>query len=167
MIPLPLAPLAVALRKSSLADQGDALTVPEGHDEIHPLLASVGTVRAGKHFVYPRKDLVSERNEVILQCHHVLHVQIVLPWGQLQLLSGCFHGCIFPQIHPIIKPVFGNLSGVCFVSLDLSDGTAAALLDEQRIHHRDTDAMLMQSCRYRLMVTACGLHNHPRVFSQS
>jgi len=29
----------------------------------------------------------------------------------------------------------------CFVSLDLSDGTAAALLDEQRIHHRDTDAV--------------------------
>ena len=79
MITLPLAPLAVTLRESSLADQGDALTVPEGHDEIHSLLASVGTIRTGKYLVYPRKNLVSERNEVILQGHHVLHVQIVLP----------------------------------------------------------------------------------------
>ena len=54
MITLSLAPLAVTLRESGLADQGDALTVPKGHEEIHPLLASVGTVRTGKHLVYPR-----------------------------------------------------------------------------------------------------------------
>ena len=46
MITLPLTPLAVTLRKSGLADQCDALTVPKGHDEIHPLLTSVGTVNA-------------------------------------------------------------------------------------------------------------------------
>ena len=79
MITLSLAPLAVTLRKSSLADQGDALTVPEGHEEIHSLLASVDTIRTGKHLVCPQKNRVSERNGAVFHCYHVLHVQIVLP----------------------------------------------------------------------------------------
>ena len=79
MVALSLAPFAVAFSKSHLTGQIDALTVPKGHDKIHPLLAAIGTVRTGEQFVHTRKYLVSKRDEVVLQRHHVFHVQIVLP----------------------------------------------------------------------------------------
>ena len=79
MIPLAFAPLTVAFGEGGLAGQVDTLIVPKGHDKIDPLLATIGAIRAGEQLVYPRKDLVSERNEVVLQRRHVFHVQIVLP----------------------------------------------------------------------------------------
>ena len=73
MVAFPLAPLAVALGESRLADQADTLAVPESHDKINPFLTSIGPIRAGEQFVHPRKGFVSQRNEIVLQCHHILH----------------------------------------------------------------------------------------------
>ena len=78
MVAFPLAPLAVALSESRLANQTDTLTMPERYDEINPLLAAIRTIWAGEQLVYPWKDLVSEGNEIVLHCHHILHVKIVL-----------------------------------------------------------------------------------------
>ena len=47
-IPLPIAPFTVTLGEGDLAGQVDVLTAPKGYDEIHPLLAAIGTVRAGE-----------------------------------------------------------------------------------------------------------------------
>lgn len=68
------------------------------------------------------------------------------------MLPCGIHGCIFPQIHPVVKSVFSNLKGVSLVSLDLADGTAPALLDVKRIQDADMDAALMQRRCYWLVV---------------
>lgn len=73
-----IAPLAVALSKSGLADQIDTLAVPRCYDEIHPFWAAVSTIRAGEQLVHAWKDFAGERNEIILQCHSILHVESIL-----------------------------------------------------------------------------------------
>ena len=78
-IPLPIAPFTVTLGEGDLAGQVDVLTAPKGYDEIHPLLAAIGTVRAGDWFIRTRKHLVGERNEVVLQRYYAVDTQIVLP----------------------------------------------------------------------------------------
>ena len=81
------------------------------------------------------------------------------------MLPDCFHGSIFPQIYPVVKPVLGDLHGVCFVGLDLADGTTTAALYEQRIQNGDIDPVLMQSCCHRLMVAPGSFHDYPRILS--
>ena len=117
--------------------------MPEGHDKIHPFLVAVSTLWAGEKLVYTGKGLVGQRNEIVLQRHHCFHVEIVLAAAQLQLLSNRIHGSIFPQIHPVVKAILCNLQSVSLVGLDLADGAAAALLDEQRIQDADVDPVLM------------------------
>ena len=130
--------------QTGFAGQADTFAMPECRDEINPFLASIGTIRAGEQFVYPWKGLVSKRNEIVLQRHHILHVEIVLARAELQLFSNRFHRGIFPQIYPVVKSVLGDFHSVCFVSLDLADGTSAALLDEQWIYHGHSDTILVQ-----------------------
>ena len=137
--------------------------MPERRNKINPLLAAIRTIRAGEQLVHPRKGLVSKRSEIVLQRHHVLHVEIVLAGAQLQLFSNRFHRGIFPQVHPVVKSVLGNLHRISLVGLDLADGTASALLDEQRIQHGHTDTVLMQRRRHWLMIPACGLHERPGI----
>lgn len=48
----------------------------------------------------------------------------------------------------------------------LADG-AAALLNEQRIHHCNTDTVLAQSRRHRLMIPACSLHERLGILTDS
>ena len=48
-------------------------------------------------------------------------------------LQGRDHSILFPQIHPVVKAVLGDLHGIGLVGLDLANGTASALLDVQRI----------------------------------
>ena len=133
MVTFAFAPLLVTLGECLLADAADAVTVPEGHDKVHPFLVAVRTLRAGEQFAHAGKGLVGQRNEIVLQRHHRFHVEVVLAAAQLQLLSYSVHGSIFPQIHPVVKAVLGNLHGIGLVGLDLADGTASALLDVQRI----------------------------------
>ena len=144
MVAFPLAPLAVALCESRLADQTNALAMPKCYDEINPLLVAISAFRAGKQLVYTWKDFVSEGNEIVLQRHHIFHVEIVLAGAQLQLFSNRFHRGIFPQIYPVVKSVLGNLHCIGLVGLDLADGTSAALLDEQWVYHGHADTVLMQ-----------------------
>ena len=118
--------------------------MPECRDEINPFLASIGTIRAGEQFVYPWKGLASKRNEIVLQRHSILHVDIVLAGAQLQFFPSCFHRDIFPQIHPVVKSALSYFHSARLVSLDLVDGTSAALLDEQWIYHGHADTVLMQ-----------------------
>ena len=166
MVTFPLAPFAVALGESRFAGQADTFAMPECRDEINPFLASIGTIRAGEQFVCPWKGLVSKRNEIVLQRHHILHVEIVLARAELQLFSNRFHRGIFPQIYPVVKSVLGDFHSVCFVSLDLADGTSAALLDEQWVYHGHADTVLMQRRRHWLMIPARGLHERPGIFPQ-
>ena len=166
MVALALAPFLVTLGECLFADAADAVTVPEGHDKIHPFLVAVRTLRAGEQFVHARKGLVGQRNEIVLQRYHRFHVEIILATAQLQLLSYSVHGSIFPQIHPVVKAVLSDLHGVRLVCLDLADGTASALLDKQRIQDTDIDTILMQRCSYRLMVATGGLHDNACIFSQ-
>ena len=133
MVTFAFAPLLVTLGECLLADAADAVTVPECHDKVHPFLVAVRTLRAGEQFAHAGKGLVGQRNEIVLQRHHRFHVEVVLAAAQLQLLSYSVHGSIFPQIHPVVKAVLGNLHGIGLVGLDLADGTASALLDIQRI----------------------------------
>ena len=144
MVAFPLAPLVVVFGESRLADQTDTFAMPERRDEINPLLAPVRTVWAGEQLIYPRKGLASKRNEIVLQRHSILHVDIVLAGAQLQFFPSCFHRDIFPQIHPVVKSALSYFHSARLVSLDLVDGTSAALLDEQWIYHGHADTVLMQ-----------------------
>ena len=101
-----------------------------------------------------------------MQRYHRFHVEVVLTAAQLQLLPYSVHRRIFPQIHPVVKAVFGDFHGICLVGLDLTDGTAPALLDEQRIQDTDIDAVFVQRRRYRLMVASGGLHDDTGIFPQ-
>ena len=78
MVTFPLAPLAVALHKGRFTGQIDAFAMPECRNEINPLLAAIRTVWAGEQLVHPWKGLISKRNEIVLQRHHIFHVEIVL-----------------------------------------------------------------------------------------
>lgn len=101
-----------------------------------------------------------------MQRHHRFHVEVVLAAAQLQLLSYRVHGSILPQIHPVVKNVFGDFHGVCLIRFDLADGTTSALLDEQRIQDTDIDAVFMQCSSYRLMIASGGLHDNACIFPQ-
>ena len=114
--------------------------------------------------------LVQENNmtdaEVLAVAKVFEHLKAKKDSSTVQLLSYSVHGSIFPQIHPVVKAVLGDLHSICLVSLDLADRTASALLDEQRIQDTDIDAVLMQCSSYRLMVAAGGLHDNAGIFSQ-
>ena len=73
-----LAPFAVTLRERLFTNAADAFTVPKGHDKVHPFLVAVRTLRAGEQLVHPRKSLIGQGNEIVLQRHDSFHVQIVL-----------------------------------------------------------------------------------------
>ena len=157
MVTLTLAPFLVALGECLLADAADAVAVPECHDKVHPFLVAVRTLRTGEQFVHAGKGLVGQRNEIVLQRHHRFHVEIVLAAAQLQLLSYSVHGSIFPQIHPVVKAVLGDLHGIGLVGLDLANGTASALLDVQRIQDADIDrTKLVLSKMMVLLIFAIG-----------
>ena len=137
MVALAFAPLLVALGECLFAGAADAVAVPKGHDKVHPFLVTVCTLWAGEQFVHAGKGLVGQRNEVVLQRYHRFHVEVVLAAAQLQLLSYRVHRSIFLQIHPVVKAVLGNFHGICLVGLDLADGAAPTLLNEQRIEDAD------------------------------
>ena len=145
MVTFPLAPFAVTLGKSVLAGQADTVTMPERHHKIDPFHAPIGTFRAGEQFVYAWKSFVGKRNEIVFQCHHIFHVEVVLAGTQFQLFSNCFHRSIFPQIYPVVKSVLRNFHSVGLVRFDLADGTSAALFDEQWIDHGNTDTITIRS----------------------
>ena len=56
-----------------------------------------------------------------MQRYHRFHVEAILAAAQLQLLSHSIHGSIFPQIHPVVKAILGNLYGIGLVGFDLAD----------------------------------------------
>ena len=60
MVALAFAPFLVAIGECLLADTADAVTVPEGHDKVHPFLVAVGALRAGEQFVHAGKGLVGQ-----------------------------------------------------------------------------------------------------------
>lgn len=126
---------------------------------IHFMVA-IRTIWAVEPLIRVWKGFIGERNEIVSQRHHILHVEVVLVRAQLQLCSNRFYKGIFPQIRTVVKGMLGNFHGVSLGGLDLTDGTVVALLDEQRIHYGDADTILMQSRCHRFMISACGLHDY-------
>ena len=71
------------------------------------------------------------------------------------------------QIVPIVKPVFGNFTGIVLVVLDLADRTCATLLDDDGIEDANVDPQFMESRRHGLVVATRGLHDYPRVIAEA
>ena len=82
MVAFAFAPLLVTLCECLFADVANTVAVPKGHDKVYPFLVAVRTFWAGKKFVYTRKSLIGQRNEIILQRYHRFHVKVVLTAAQ-------------------------------------------------------------------------------------
>lgn len=58
MITQPLAPFTIPFRKRFFADKGNTVSMPEGSDEINPLLVTVSLIRTCEALVHAGKHLV-------------------------------------------------------------------------------------------------------------
>ena len=64
------------------------------------------------------------------------------------------------QFCPVVKPIAGNLPGICLVCFHFSQGVVPVVFDKLRIDCADKDALLMKKTGYRLIVPSGMLHDY-------
>lgn len=79
VVSVSLAPLAVALGKDCAADRRDTFRVPEGYDEIYPLLTAVLAGGTVKPAVDSGERLIQQCDEDVGQRDSGLGIQVKLP----------------------------------------------------------------------------------------
>ena len=65
------------------------------------------------------------------------------------------------QFCPVVKPIAGNLPGICLVCFHFSQGVVPVVFDKLRIDCADKAALLMKKTGYRLIVPSGVLHDYP------
>ena len=166
MVALPLAPLQITISKGFLVHIGNTVRVPEGIEKIHPLLMTVVLAGTLEKLIDTGKNLICQRDQVILQRDDGLHVKIVLAAEQLQLLTDGIQRRVFPEVGPVVKTILGDLERILLVGFSLAKGSTSALFDQQRVEHAHEDPLFVQRERHYLMVTSGRLRYDPGILAE-
>lgn len=88
MIPVLLAPLAVTLGKSILAQLAYTVYMPEGFRKSYPFLVPVLANRVVKRIFDAEIGLIQKCDHVVLYCHFLFGVQTLLAGSQFLTGGG-------------------------------------------------------------------------------